>query len=151
MAFEIFCFQLNSEPPSSELDKRQRIAPTDQQVKMAATEAGSPRRLGLNLNLSVQPHVPAYHWPHSTVAGDTSPSRSKATEEDDDDDDEEEDDDRDVDDDDIECRRDEDCSPEDEQDILEMQVSLFTRFNSVQVGFRNNNDRFIFVVKVNIL
>lgn len=83
---------------------------------MAATEAGSPRRLGLNLNLSVQPHVAAYHWPHSTVADDTSPSRSKGTDDDDDD--------RDMDDDDMECRQDEECSPEDEQDILEMQVII---------------------------
>jgi len=48
-------------------------------------------------------------------------------EEDDDDDDDDEDDrdvdDRDMDDDDMmDCRQDEDCSPEDEQDILEMQV-----------------------------
>lgn len=83
---------------------------------MAATEAGSPRRLGLNLNLSVQPHVSAYHWPHSTVTDDTSPSRSKGTDDDDDD--------RDMDDDDLDCRQDEDCSPEDEQDILEMQVKI---------------------------
>ncbi|XP_050059175.1 AT-rich interactive domain-containing protein 3A isoform X2 [Aphis gossypii] len=93
---------------------------------MAATEAGSPRRLGLNLNLSVQPHAAAYHWPHSTVAEDTSPSRSKGCTDDDDDEDDEDDrdmDDRDMDDDDImmDCRQDEDCSPEDEQDILEMQ------------------------------
>lgn len=76
-----------------------------------ATEAGSPRRLGLNLNLSVQPH--AYHWPHSTMA-DTSPSRSKGTDDEDD---------RDMMDDDDDCRQDEECSPEEEQDILEMQVS----------------------------
>lgn len=97
---------------------------------MAATEAGSPRRLGLNLNLSVQPHAAAYHWPHSTVAEDTSPSRSKGCTDDDDDDDDEDDrdmDDRDMDDDDImmDCRQDEDCSPEDEQDILEMQVKSY--------------------------
>lgn len=107
--------QLNSEP-STDLDNKQHNAPTTtEQEKMAATEAGSPRRLGLNLNLSVQPHVTAYHWPHSTVNDDTSPSRSKGTDEDDDD--------RDMDDDDIDCRQDEECSPEDEQDILEMQVN----------------------------
>ncbi|KAF0772782.1 protein dead ringer [Aphis craccivora] len=116
---------LNSEP-SSELDKQQQRNSQTEQVKMAATEAGSPRRLGLNLNLSVQPHAAAYHWPHSTVAEDTSPSRSKGCTDDDDDDDDEDDrdmDDRDMDDDDImmDCRQDEDCSPEDEQEILEMQ------------------------------
>lgn len=116
--------QLNSEP-SSELDKQQRTAPTElQQVKMAATEAGSPRRLGLNLNLSVQPHVPAYHWPHSTVAEDTSPSRSKGCTDDEDDED--------MEDDDTDCRQDEECSPEDEQDILEMQVNLHTYQGRIQ-------------------
>lgn len=124
-------FQLNSEP-SSELEKQQHrtASTTPEQAKMAATEAGSPRRLGLNLNLSVQPHVAAYHWQHPTVPGDTSPSRSKDGTDDEDDDDEEEDndgagDDRDMDDDMMmmDCRQDDDCSPEDEQDILEMQAS----------------------------
>lgn len=102
----LYCLQLNSDP-SSGIDNR-----TDQ-VKMA-TEAGSPRRLGLNLNLSVQPH--AYHWPHSTVV-DGSPTRSNGGGTD-------EEDDRDaMMDDDDDCRQDEDCTPEEEQDILEMQVS----------------------------
>lgn len=121
MVFLSVFFQLNSEP-STELDKHRCTASTavhTEQVKMAATEAGSPRRLGLNLNLSVQPHVAAYHWPHSTVADDASPSRSKGTEDDDDDDDRDMDDDDDV----MDCRPDGDCSPEDEQDILEMQVN----------------------------
>lgn len=148
--YDIFGFlQLNSEP-SSELDKQHSNAQTEQ-VKMAATEAGGPRRLGLNLNLSVQPHANAYHWPHSTVAEDTSPSRSKGCTDDDDDDDEDDRDmdDRDMDDDDMmDCRQDEDCSPEDEQDILEMQViqsmiSLLKRLKSLTdrwcVEGRNKN------------
>lgn len=106
-------------------------------MKMAATETGSPRQLGLNLNLSVQPHVTAYHWPQSTVASDISPCRSKVTDDnddrDDDDDDDNDDDDenddveeddREMDEDLMDCRQDDDCSPEDEEDILEMQVSL---------------------------
>lgn len=114
-------FQLNSEP-SSEIDKQRIVPTTTENVKMATTDAGSPRRLGLNLNLSVQPHVAAYHWPHSTVADDASPSRSKGTDDDDDD--------RDMDDDDMDCRQDDDCSPEDEQDILEMQVYYIHNYNN---------------------
>lgn len=139
-------FQLNSEP-SSELDKHTALPTTGRQAKMAAAEAENPRRLGLNLNLNVQPHVSTYHWPRTETADDdTCRSKGGCTDDDDDDDanengdvhghlDVDEDDNNDDDDDeddmdmemdmdmDMEYRRDEEGSVEDEQDILEMQVN----------------------------
>lgn len=61
-------------------------------------DAAESARLGLNLNLSVQPQ--SYHWMQSPKGTD----------------DEDEDDRR---------RADDDCSPEEEPDILEMQVYNF--------------------------